>query len=340
MKKHLLTAIKFIAFLSLGVFLIWYVLKDLTPEAKEGIKQSLLNANYAWVLLAMGTGLLSHFIRAVRWKMLMEPMQQRPRTSSTFYAVMVGYLGNLAINRLGEVLRCGILKQYENIPFPQSFGTVIAERVIDTLCLLLLFVASITMEYDRMEPYLASNVFLPLSSKFSGILNNPILISLLVLSFLIMAYVLYRFRRKFMTHPIPAKVFALIYKFWEGMQSVRQVRSPLMFIAYTAFIWFLYLLSVYVCVFAMKETSTLSLSDSLLMMCFGSLGVIATPGGIGAYHLIILQILMFWGYSEETGIAFGWLAWLAQVVVVLVFGLISFGLLAAQKRTDPLPEKN
>jgi uncharacterized membrane protein YbhN (UPF0104 family) len=117
------------------------------------------------------------------------------------------------------------------------------------------------------------------------------------------------------------------------------VKSPLRFLFHTLFIWTMYLYTVYFCVFALNETRSLSLTDCLAIMCFGSLGVIATPGGIGAYHWIVLQILLLWGYSTTTGIAFGWIVWLSQTVIILIAGLMALGLLAANKKeSTPEPE--
>ena len=337
MSKHIFSAIKFLVFLGLGILLTWLAIKDIPEADKPVILQAILDANYGWVVLAMIVGLLAHLSRAIRWKMFFEPLGFTPKTSNTFYAVMIGYLGNLAVNRMGEVLRCGILKRYEKIPITQSFGTVIAERVIDSLVLLLLFVISIWSQYEKLHTYISDNAIAPLKLKVVHILENKAILFLMLGAALALMVCLYLLRKKILNNRITLKVRDLLMSFWEGMRTVSKMKNPGLFIFHTLFIWAMYLMSVYMCVFAFSETRVLTITDCITIMAFGSLGVIATPGGIGAYQLIIQALLpllhaCFVGANgmdaAPSAIAFGWVVWLAQTVVVLVVGLLSFGLLA------------
>lgn len=332
MKQFFLPVIKFLVFLSLGILLIWLAVKDLTEEDKIQITKSLSEANYAWIVLSMAVGVLAHISRAVRWRMLLAPLGFIPKLSNTFYAVMIGYLGNLALPRLGEVLRCGILKRYEKIPLTQSFGTVITERIIDVLVLFVLFIVSIWLEYEKLHSYLSENMIAPLKANIHSLAENKMMlfgvIGILLGTFLLF----FIFRKKLFQNPIAQKIRGLLLSFLDGLRSVAKVKTPLWFVFHSLFIWTMYLMSVYVCVFAFSETKLLAVSDCLVIMCFGSLGVIATPGGIGAYQWIVLQIMLLWGYSTVMGVAFGWVVWLAQVAVVLVGGLLSFGLLAVSNK--------
>ena len=334
MKKTIISSLKFLVFLALGILLIWLAVKDLKQEEINQIKKSLLEANYAWVALAMLLGILAHISRAVRWRMLLAPIGFFPKLSSTIYAVFIGYLGNLAINRMGEVLRCGILKRYEKIPFAQSFGTVIAERVIDTFVLLILFITSVYIEFERMHAYISDNIISPLKLKLHSYAENKMMMIILIGGILLLAVLFIIFRKKLVQNPIAKKIQAVLLSFLDGIRSVAKVKSPLLFIFHSFFIWAMYLFTVYVCVFAFSETKTLSITDCLAIMCFGSLGVIATPGGIGAYQWIVLQIMTLWGYSTAMGVAFGWVVWLAQTVVILIGGLLSLGLLAINNKDE------
>ncbi len=332
MKKYIVGTIKFILFLSLGLLLTWFSVKNLTPTEIDGIKKSLMDANYKWVILSMIAGIFSHFSRAIRWKILLKTLGKNPSLKNTFYAVMIGYLGNLALPRLGEVLRCGILKRYEKIPLAESFGTVIAERVIDLLVLLILFVVSIALQFTRMRTYLTENILLPLQLKLLSIVGNKIQLlatSLIIVLGLVLFFV---FRKKILQNPIVQKIKAIVLNFWEGIKTVGNIEKPFQFIFHSIVIWLMYLLTVYFCVFAFKETQSMTLSDCLIILTFGSFGVIATPGGIGAYQWIVIQILVLWGYNTATGVAFGWVVWLAQTAVVLLVGLLSFGLLAINNK--------
>lgn len=328
MKQYFISSVKFLVFLALGALLVWLAVKDLTEADKVQIYRSISEANYIWVGLSVAVGILAHWSRAVRWKMLLEPLGLNPKLRNTFYAVMIGYVGNLALPRLGEVLRCGILKRYEKIPFTQSFGTVIAERIIDLIVMLLLFMISAWIEYKRLHDYINEKIISPLKLKINSLAENNILLLLLLSAGIAMLVVIFVFRKKIFQNPLAQKLRAFLMNFLEGMRSVAKVKSPLLFIFHSLFIWAMYLMSVYLCVFAFNETQTMTLGDSLVLMCFGGLGVIATPGGIGAYQWIVLQIMLLWGYSTAIGVAFGWVAWLSQTSAILVVGLLSFGLLA------------
>lgn len=328
MKQYILSTLKFLAFLTLGAFLVWLAIKDLTTEDKEQIYRSLSEANYVWIGLSVVIGIIAHLSRAIRWKMLLEPLGLHPKLSNTFYAVMIGYVGNLALPRLGEVLRCGILKRYENIPFTQSFGTVIAERVIDVIVMLMLFFVSAWLEYARLHKYISENIIEPLKLKLLSAAENKMTMILVIGAGVAALLALFIFKKKIFQNPIALKIKGFLMNFLEGIRTVAKVKSPALFVFHSLFIWAMYWISLYVCVFAFTETRSMTLGDSLVIMCFGGLGVIATPGGIGAYQWIVLQIMLLWGFSTAMGVAFGWVAWLAQTATVLIVGLVSFGLLA------------
>lgn len=337
MKQYILSAIKFLVFLALGAFLVWLAVRGLTEDDKAQIHRALSEANYIWVALSVLLGIVAHLSRAVRWKMLFAPMNLHPKLSNIFYAVMIGYLGNLVINRLGEVLRCTILKRYEKIPLTQSFGTVIAERMIDTVVVLMLFSISIWIEYNRLQTYISENIISPLKLRLYSYAENTMLLFLAAGFGIAVILLIFAFRKKISRNPITHKIRALLLNFLEGIKSVAKVKSPFWFIFHSLFIWTMYLMTVYVCIFAFTETKSMTLTDCLVIMCFGSLGVMATPGGIGAYQWIVLQIMLLWGFSTAMGVAFGWVVWLAQTITVLAVGLLSFGLLALGNKEETTP---
>ena len=337
MKKHLLSVVKFLVFLGLGVLLSWLAVRGLKQEDKEEILRSISEANYVWIALSMTVGVFAHFTRALRWKMLLQPLGLNPKTSNTFYAVMIGYLGNLALPRLGEVLRCGILKRYENIPLTQSFGTVIVERVIDLIMLLLMFVLTALLQYQRMHSFLEENIFNPIKLKLHSVVENKLMLVLLIGAAVAAIVLFFLFRKRIVQNKLVQKFIGLLNSFLQGIQTGARVKNPLLFIFYTLFIWAMYLVTVFLCVFAFAETKTMTLSDCVVLMAMGSLGVIATPGGVGAYQWIVLQIMLLWGYSTAMGVAFGWVVWLAQTTVVVFMGLLSFALLAIGNK-EPAPD--
>ena len=162
----MLSILKILFFLGLGIGLIWLALRKTTAEEFANIKTSFLNANYFWISLSILVTGLSHYFRAVRWKILLKPIGYKPKTSNTFFAVMVGYLANFAIHRMGEVTRCGILTTYEKVPFTAGFGTVISERALDVICLIIIFFAALGIEFDRISGIANDLVFNTVSEKF------------------------------------------------------------------------------------------------------------------------------------------------------------------------------
>src|SRR6478752_7344978 len=148
MNKRLVSILQYLFFLGLGVFLVWWSLHQI-PDSKWGeFKNSLETANY-WLLVPVFFILsLSHILRALRWRVLMLPMGYTPSLINTFFAVMIGYLANLAVPRLGEVLKCTILARYEKVPAEKLVGTIVAERAVDVLSLGIVFLLAMISQYD------------------------------------------------------------------------------------------------------------------------------------------------------------------------------------------------
>jgi uncharacterized protein (TIRG00374 family) len=308
--------------------------KDKTDAELNNIKGALQQANYFWILLSILISGLSHFFRALRWKILLEPLGHRPKTSNTFFAVMVGYLANLALPRLGEVSRCGLLTQYEKVPFVQGFGSVIAERALDVVCVILLFFMTLALEFEKISGIANDMIFTPLSSKLQGMMQKPVLMVILVSSlFLLIAAFLY-FRKKIMGL-MSEKIRGFIRGLWEGLLSVKKVNKPFMFIVHTIMIWLMYILQVYVCFLAFEELSGLSFVVAMVITVFGSVAVVVVPGGTGMYQLIVIQILTtVYFISQTSSFAFAWSVWVSQIVLILIAGLLSLILLPVLNRSS------
>jgi glycosyltransferase 2 family protein len=334
LKSRILTFLKFVFFLGLGIFIIWLSLKDLTKTERLNILESFKIANYYWVILAIILGVLSHLIRTLRWRMLLEPLGYKPSVKNTFYAVMIGYFANMAINRLGEVTRCGVLTKYEKIPFQKSFGTVVTERTLDMIMFILLFFLTIFTQIGTIASYLNNNVYPKLNGKFSNPFSHPSVI-IGTASFFILVIVLFIvFRHRIGQSKIYQKLIKLILGFWEGLKSLIQIKRPVLFIVYTFSIWILYFFMLYLCFFSLSESSSLGLGAGLSALVLGSAGIIITPGGIGLYPVIIMETLYLYHISNTTGLALGWIAWTAQTVMILTVGGISLLLLSFNKTAN------
>jgi uncharacterized protein (TIRG00374 family) len=331
------TVIKFSFFLGLGLLIIWLSIKNLTADERSQIAHSFRIANYWWVVLSIALGILSHLLRALRWKFLLEPMGFHPSLKNTFFAVMVGYFANMAFPRLGEVTRCGILTRYEKIPFNKSFGTVITERALDMIIFLLLFFLMVFSQAGIISDYLDHNIYPKLVEKFGALHYSRILFATLgsiALLFLLIAFIL---RRRIRSLTIYKKVLHLFLGFWEGLKSLSQIRKPILFTIYSLGIWALYFLMLYVIFFCFIETSGLGLGSGLSALVLGSVGIMVTPGGIGLYPAIIQETLMLYGIAKPVGLALGWIAWTAQTAMITIVGSISLLLLSFNKKTNETP---
>lgn len=328
MKKKFFTILRFSFFLGIGIFFIWLFLRNLTVIEKREILKALKIANYWWIILAIVLGLLSHWVRAMRWRILMEPLGYKPRRLNVYMAVFIGYLANMALPRLGEVSRCGVLTQYEKIPFNKSFGTVITERAIDMLAFIVLFLLMIFTMSKELSVYVDEKIYTPFQAKFNLTSElNANFIWLGVVSVVILVSSFFFFRKRLITTRAYLKVNHMLMGFLSGIKSLVLIKKPVRFIIYTLLIWVLYLLMAYVVFFSLKETSILTLEAGLAVLVFGSIGIMLVQGGIGIYPAIVAETLVLFGITSTTGYAMGWLIWSSQTIMVLIAGLFSLLLL-------------
>ena len=328
MNPKLKNFIRFTVFLGIGIFFIWIFLRNLSPEQKQEIILSMGNANYWWIALAIPLGILSHYIRAIRWKMLIETMDYKPKNSNMFYAVMIGYFANLALPRLGEVSRCTVLAKYENVPFQKSFGTVITERVLDMMVFMLLFFLNLALQAERLSGYIDENIYKPLQSKLHLSYNLSGAFTILMVAFAVVFGILFFvFRKKITTNKLYIKIITMAKGFVEGIKSLVKVRNLWLFFLYTASIWALYLLMAYVVFFSIPGSSGLGLDAGLAVLVFGSIGIMVVQGGIGIYPAIVAETLVLYGVASVQGYALGWLIWTSQNLTIVLVGIISLILL-------------
>lgn len=337
MKKYLFVTLRFLFFLGIGIFFIWLFLRNLSHTQKKEIIEALKLANYSWIIVAILLGFLSHWIRALRWKILIEPLGYKPKNLNVFMAVMIGYLANLALPRLGEVSRCGILTQYERIPFNKSFGTVITERAIDLLAFIFLFLLMIFTMSSELSYYVDEKIYSPLINKFNiEPSTNTLIWFLITISIIILVFI--SFHKVIGKTKFYGKIQKMISGFGSGIQTLVKIRKPFAFISYTVLIWTLYLLMAYVVFFSLPETSSLSLEAGLAVLVFGSIGIMIVQGGIGIYPAIVAETLFLFSVASTTGYAMGWLIWSSQTIMIIIAGVISLLLLNTynQKKYDDI----
>ncbi len=323
MNKRLRTILQYSFFLGLGVFLVWWSIKDLSKDDKSQIRMALETAKY-WLLIPVFLILfMSHFFRAKRWKLLIEPLGYKPSTTNTLFAVFIGYLANQAVPRLGEVLKCTVLSKYEKIPADKLIGTIILERVIDAITLLIIFGITLAIQPD-IYSQLVDTIF---NSKNVGDTKKTISSSLLLAilgGIVIIVLAIWMIKNKKNFKDLGTLFKKIVKSIWQGLSTIRHLKKRWLFIFFTITIWSLYLAGGYIGFMALKETQQYGIHEAFTVLSAGSIGMIATPGGIGAYAVLLQKTMMVYGLNKGIALAFGWILWLAQTTVILIGGLISF----------------
>ncbi|MHB8259706.1 MAG: lysylphosphatidylglycerol synthase transmembrane domain-containing protein [Bacteroidia bacterium] len=323
MNPKVKSILQFVLFAAIGAGLVWLSIHNIPDKDIETTKQSFKDADYLIVTLSALISILAHVIRAWRWNSLLQPLGHSISFKNSFSAVMIGYMVNYALPRAGELSRCGIASKYEKIPFAAALGTVITERIVDVILLLILFFITLAVQFTELAGLTNLYVLQPLSHKLSNLANNKLYLAIIVASLIVCVGVLFILRKKIKSL-LSGKIGGMLRNFGDGLKSIKDLKSPSLFVFQSILIWLMYFLSLYVCFFCFNETKTLGIKPALSVMLFGTIGVIVSPGGIGAYQLIATQVLIFYGVINSVSIAFPWITWGVQFIAILVIGGLCF----------------
>lgn len=324
MKKGIKQTIQFLIFLAAGIFLLWIAFRNVEFDR---LLQGLKNADYKWVVLSLVFASLAYLSRARRWVILVHPLGYKPSFSSTFYALMTGYMANLALPRIGEITRCVALGKKEKIPVDQLIGTVVIERTVDLVALLSILAGLIIARGEQVNQFLKVSIFIPLKEKvFSAFGAAWVLWVLLAAIFLISTFLLVRYRKQLRKNKLFAKFFDLARGIINGLKTITSLNHKWEFIFHTIFIWINYTLMTWVVVFAIDPTSHLTLGDGVFLLVIGGLAMSApVQSGLGAFHYIISRGLAFVeGVKIEDGLVYAFLTHESQMLFVIIVGAISF----------------
>ncbi len=331
MKKRLLTFIQYAFFLGLGIFLVWWSIKDLTTDDKSQIRIALSTARYFLLIPIILILFLSHLVRALRWRLLINSLGYNSSTPNTFFAVMIGYLTNMALPRVGEVLRCTVLARYEKIPAEKLIGTVILERLIDSLTLLLVFGITFVIQPDFYTQLIDAFFHAPKAGEAK---QTPFYIIALIGIGIVAAILgLWMLIKRKNFNDLVQLIQKIGRSLWQGVSAIQHLKKRTEFVLLTIALWTLYLSGGYLGFLALKETDHYGIREAFAVLSAGSIGAIVTPGGIGAYALMIEKTMQIYGLQKGIALAFGWILWIVQTAVILVGGLFSFVLLPAFNKT-------
>ncbi len=291
-----------------------------SPEDRREIVRYIRQADLFWVGLSVIVGILSHVSRAIRWNYLLEPMGYKPKLRNNIMIILMAYLANLGIPRSGEFLRATALATYEHVPFQKGFGTIVTERVVDLIMLLLIILLALISQTDIILGFL--------SEKGLGLTASIVLLVGGILGLFV-----FRAFLRMSDSVFAQKARTFIRGLLEGVLSIFKIRRKWAFIGHTVFIWAAYVGMFWVVKFTVPETISLDFGQLLVAFVAGAFAMTATPGGLGLYPIAVSQALVLFGISANSGDAFGWIMWIAQTLMVVVFGAISFLLLPLWNRS-------
>ena len=298
----------------IGLFFIYISFVYTSEEERNEIYKSLKEAKIKYILLSIFLGISSHLSRAYRWNYMLNSLGYYPKFVNNVLSIFISYLANLGIPRSGEILRATVMQTYESIPFDKGLGTILAERLIDLIILFFLIFLFLFLETD---------ILLPIIKEKAGLYLNNYKLFLTILFFLLSALILIKVFKK----GLVKKFYAFVKGIIAGFTSIINMQNRIYYIAHTIFIWSIYLLVFYVMKFSISGTELLDFKSLLISFIFGAISITTTNGGIGVYPLSISMALSFYGLPLETSLAFGWILWTSQTIIVILFGLMSFVLL-------------
>ena len=316
MNKKTAKILKTVLPLLLGVLLVWYSLSKISVDE---LITYFKNADYFYIILGLFLGLLSHLSRAYRWKFMIEPLGYTLRFPNSLMAVFATYLVNYTIPRAGEITRATIITNYEGVPFEKCFGTIVAERIADLLVMLGIISITLFLEFDFIYQFFAE--------RFD---SEKIIIGIVLLVVLMVLFFLFIKRSQ---SKIAIKIRSFLSGLVEGIMTIFKMKHKWAFIFHTLFIWTMYVLMFYVTSLSIEETSNLPLAAILIGFISASFSIAATNGGIGSYPVAVYAAFSIFAIAKEPSIAFGWIMWSSQTLMIIVLGGLSLIYLPIYNRT-------
>ena len=297
--------------IAIGVFLIVYSYLSTPEEIRKEIISYVSSANPWFVAASIILALLSHLSRAIRANYLLRPLGYHPSILANFYFVMMAYFANLGIPRSGEVLRATSLSTYEKVPFDKGFGTIVTERIIDFIMLLLVIFLAFILQTERLLVLLKEN-------------QNTLILSIAVIVVAVIGLMISIRVLKSSSFTLVTKLVAFLEGIRTGLLSVFQMKNRTAFLGHTLFIWACYIAMFWVIKYTVPETIHLGLSELLIAFIAGSFAMTTTNGGVGLYPIAVRASLALFGISFASGEAFGWILWISQTLMIVLFGALCF----------------
>ncbi len=343
MIKKALNILKYLAFLSVGIFVFWWVYKD---EPLDDFKAAFKNLNYFWIIVSVFLNILSQISRAIRWNMLIRPLGYNPKLTNSYFSVVLLYFVNLLLPRAGEVFRCTVLSRYEKIPFAKLAGTVFVERMADFITLMFLAIIIILSQFGVFLSFFNSHE--EVRNNFHNLLSvRNLIFGIAFIAFLIVMFLLFNFYYKKQKankgNTFVKRLRLMKQNFVLGIKSIAKLENKWLFVGHTAFIFLMWLFMLYVIFLAFEPTAHLSIQTGMITFLMGGLAMLApVQGGIGPWHFMVYETLFIYGIDKSDGKIFALIAHASTNLIYLILGLVAFIMLpllnSAWQKTRPNQE--
>ena len=321
--------IKYLLSAAIALLFLWFSFRDVEwADFIDGLK----GCRWGYVLISMAAGAFAFWLRALRWRQLLQPIDDSISRTTTFNAINIGNISNFVFPRIGEFVRCGVITrrsrpadpqkpEYRKASYDKVLGTVVLERGWELLVMLLMLLVVITAGYKRFGAFFIERIWEPMTHRFDQ--NVWLLLALAVIVLAAGTYFLLKYRR---TNVLCAKIRGVFEGVWQGFASCMKMERKWLFFAYTALIWMTYWFMAAMTVNAAPFLDGLDLVDALFLSLVGGLGfAVPVPGGIGAFHFIIsLALSVMYGVPMELGVVYATLSHMSQAITQIVFGLGSY----------------
>ena len=313
-KKIFKKALQVVFPLLLGAFILVWVYRDFNFQRVGEMLTG--GMDYGWIGVSLVFGVFANLFRGWRWKLALEPLGEYPKTANCVYAIFISYASNLVIPRVGEVSRCGVLSKYDGVSFSKSLGTVVSERMIDTLCVGLITGLVLLSQMPVFATFFAetgTNM-----GRYAEVLTSAhfYLILLCVIAILVLVFFLVRNITLF------AKIKGILQNVWQGIVALKDIRNIPLYVLYTLGIWVCYFLEFYLAFYAFDFSSDLGITAGLVMFVVGTLAVIVpTPNGAGPWHFAVMTMMMLYGVGKEDAGIFALLVHGIQTFLLILLGI-------------------
>ena len=312
MKKTL----KYTLSAAIAAVLLWFSFRDVEWGGFiEGVK----SCRWEFIVLSMAGGAFAFWLRALRWRQLLLPVDPRIKRITTFNGINIGNISNFVFPRIGEFVRCGVITRRTTATYDKVLGTVVLERGWELLVMLLMLAIVLAAGFERFGTFFVEEIWTPLSARF-----NMWWVMLIALAAVAAAiYVVWKFRE---SSPLVERMYGVLQGVFQGFSSCLKMDRKWLFFAYTALIWLTYWFMAACTVWAAPFLSHLDVIDALFLSLVGGLGfAVPVPGGIGAFHFIIgVTLSGVYGVPMETGIVYATISHTSQAITQILFGIGSY----------------